>query len=202
MPETIERTPLETILAQACQFAIAHGVEGPISPDDFGIQRSSKGYQHATYVDASHVVSLTIDPHGEAILRVAELDWIHDQGDDGRDPCRHCECLDCGAPISDCECPPLALNVPLPGDGTPPPTPEIPPYAVRDEHGAIRRARDGLYIIAGHHATAAGIQAHLEAYDGNDSAYAHSMRRLYTGALELITAEAAGAPAEAVSVDA
>lgn len=200
MPETTGRTPLQIALEQACQFAIAHGVEQPISPDDFGIQRSSKGYQHATYLDASHVVSLTIDPHGEAILRVAEVDWIHDQGDDGRDLCSHCECLDCGAPISDCECPPLALNVPLPGDGTPPPTLEIPPYAVRDEHGAIRRARDALYI-AGPYATTATIQARLEAYEGNDSAYAHSMRRLYTGALELITAEDADAPAEAVSVD-
>lgn len=91
MPDTAERTPLEIALSQACEFAIAHGVEPPITPDDFGIQRSSAGWQHATYVDASHAVSVTIDPHGDVALAIAELWWIHDQADEERDPCDRCE---------------------------------------------------------------------------------------------------------------
>ncbi len=91
MPDTIERTPLQIALIQAGEFAIAHGVEAPISPDDFGIQRSSAGWQHATYVDSSHAVSVTIEPDGAAILRIAELWWVHDQGDDEREPCDYCE---------------------------------------------------------------------------------------------------------------
>jgi len=77
MPDIIERTPLQIALTQACEFAVAHGVEGPITPDDFGIQRSSAGWQHATYVDASHAVSVTIDPDGIATFGVAELNWTH-----------------------------------------------------------------------------------------------------------------------------
>lgn len=91
MPETIERTPLQIALAQAVQFARAHGVEPPIGPDDFGLQRSSEGYQHATYVDTNHAVSVTLHPDGDTTFAVAELSWIHDQADAERDPCDWCE---------------------------------------------------------------------------------------------------------------
>lgn len=90
MPDNDIRTPLAVALEQACQFARAHGLEG-ITPDDFGLQRSESGWQHATYVDAGHAVSVTIEPHGNAILRIAELWWIHDQADEMRDPCEYCE---------------------------------------------------------------------------------------------------------------
>lgn len=91
MPETTERTALQIALSQACEFARAHGVETPLTPEDFGIQRSESGWQHATFVDADHAISVTIEVHGEAILRVAELFWIHDEGDDEREPCDWCE---------------------------------------------------------------------------------------------------------------
>jgi hypothetical protein len=91
MPDTTDRTPLRIALTQACEFAVAHGVETPLAPEDFALQRSESGWQHATYVDAYHVISVTIEPSGEAVLRVAELWWIHDQGDDEREACDYCE---------------------------------------------------------------------------------------------------------------
>lgn len=86
-----EPSRLQRALADACEFARAHGVEDTITPDDFGLQRSESGWQHATYVDAGHAVSVTIEPGGNAILRLAELWWIHDQGAEDREPCEWCE---------------------------------------------------------------------------------------------------------------
>lgn len=91
MPDNDVRTPLTVALAQACEFAIAHGVEPPIGPDDFGIRRIDDGLTCATYVDADHAVSVTVEPDGETTFAVAELDWIHDQADDERDSCDFCE---------------------------------------------------------------------------------------------------------------
>lgn len=47
-------------------------------------------------------------------------------------------------------------------------------------------------------ATAEDLRARLAIYDGVDTAYVNTMRRLYTGALELIESETA----EAVTTDA
>ncbi|WP_280332059.1 hypothetical protein [Nocardia wallacei] len=188
------RRPLTEVLTDAAAFARAHGIDNPIAPEDFAVQRSAPGYQHATYLDAyvesdgvMSLVSVFVDPDGRETFAVGEVVWVHDQADENRDLCDYCEVIE----TSD------FVDVPLPGDGTPPPAPEIPPYACRDEHGNIRRARDGLFI-AGPGATTATLRARIAAYDGNDTAYAHSMRRLCTAALELVEAEAA----EAVTTDA
>ncbi|WP_029899548.1 hypothetical protein [Nocardia brasiliensis] len=86
-----EPTPLERALARACEFAIAHDVAEPITPADFGIQRSDTGLTTATYVDADHAVTVTVDRHGEARIAVAELSWIHNEADSDRDCCDFCE---------------------------------------------------------------------------------------------------------------
>jgi hypothetical protein len=96
---------IETALAAACEFAIAHGVEGPIHPDDFGIQ-SADGLTNATYVDSGHAVTVFVDRDGHASFGVAELDWLHDDGDHDRDICDYCEVID------PCE----FVDVYLPGD--------------------------------------------------------------------------------------
>ncbi|MFI6215660.1 hypothetical protein ACIBCD_27020 [Nocardia brasiliensis] len=96
MPEpsttpTTEPTPLDRALARACEFAIAHDVAEPITPADFGIQRSDTGLTTATYVDADHAVTVTVDRHGETRIAVAELNWIHNEADSDRDCCDFCE---------------------------------------------------------------------------------------------------------------
>jgi len=91
VPDTIERTPLQIALTQACEFARAHGIAGRIRPDDFGIQRSDAGLTNATYVDGDHVVTVLVDRHGGARFGVAELDWIHHESDEDREPCDYCE---------------------------------------------------------------------------------------------------------------
>ncbi len=112
MPETTTpaQTPVERALAEACRFARWHGVETPITPRDFGVQRSPAGLTHATFVDASNVVVALIDAHGRATFGLADLDWLHfpDQ-DNGSGPC-HEEC-DHRRPTTDVE-------LPEPTDGT------------------------------------------------------------------------------------
>lgn len=85
-------TPLEAALVQACDFAVAHGVDGPIVPADFGIQRSAAGHTTATYVDSSCVVTVDIDRGGAVTLGVAELSWLHfpDPESDGDEDCGVC----------------------------------------------------------------------------------------------------------------
>lgn len=188
------RRPLTEVLTDAAEFARAHGIEHPIAPEDFAVQRSAPGYQHATYLDAyvdadgvMSIVSVFVDADGREAFAVGEVEWVHDQSDEDRDLCDYCEVIE----ASD------FVEVPLPGDGTPPPVPEIPVYACRDEHGTIRRARDGLYI-ADLGDSAATLRTRIAVYDGDDSKHAHTLRRLYTAALELIESEAA----EAVTTDA
>ncbi|WP_187685121.1 hypothetical protein [Nocardia wallacei] len=180
------RRPLTEVLTDAAAFARAHGIGNPLGPEDFAIQRSAPGYQHATYLDAyvdadgvMGMVSVFIDPDGRETFAVGGVVWVHDQGDEDRDPCDYCEVIE----ASD------FVDVPLPGDGTPPPTPDIPAYACRDEHGAIRRARDGLFIAPAD-ITTEQLRTKLAFYDGNDGTQANTMRRLYSGALELIESEA------------
>lgn len=94
MPDqTTTRTPLENSLEKACEFAIAHGVERPIYPADFGIQRSEPGLTTATFVNSSHAVTVFIDRHGHASFGVAELDWVHAEADEDRDICDYCEVI-------------------------------------------------------------------------------------------------------------
>jgi hypothetical protein len=81
-------------LDAACAFALAHGVESPISPRDFGIQRSDVGLTTATFLDASHAVTVTVDRYGSRRIAVAELYWIHDEADEERGLCDRCEILD------------------------------------------------------------------------------------------------------------
>lgn len=178
-----EPTRLQAALADACEIARTYG-SAP-APADFALQRSDPGWTHATYVDSDVVISVSIDPDDAVGIAVGEIDWV---GADGA------VCFNCGADDATCDCTPFEpmLDVPLPGDGTPPPAPEIPPYACRDEHGAIRRARDGLFIL-GPEATAATVAARIVAYNGNETPYANTMRTLYRGALELIESEDAKA---------
>lgn len=188
-----EPTRLQLALADACDIARTEGVED-IGPDDFGLQRSEAGWQHATYVGADRVVSVTIDPDDAVSIAVGEIDWISTKYD--------AVCPNCEGDASVCECEPgepldqwrgrICTVVPLPGDGAPPPALELPPYAVRDAHGCIRRQRDGLFI-AGPEATAATVAARIAAYNGDHSARANTMRQLYRAALEVIAAEAAEA---------
>lgn len=70
-------TPLEAALAEACAFALRHGVEPPISPADFGIQRSEAGHTCATYVDGDYAVTVDVDAAGAATFGIAELSWFH-----------------------------------------------------------------------------------------------------------------------------
>ncbi|MEV0031403.1 hypothetical protein [Nocardia sp. NPDC050793] len=121
MPDqTAIQTPLQKALAEACAFALAHGVEGPLRPSDFGIQRSDAGVTNATYVDASHAVTAFVDHHGNVRFAVAELYWVHNESDEDREPCGNCgECANCGE--VECECEPSYRPRPetvvyLPGD--------------------------------------------------------------------------------------
>lgn len=94
MPDqTTTPSPLETALAEACQFAIAHGVDA-VTPADFGIQRTDIGLTNATYVDGDHAVVVTVDRHGNANFGVARLNWVHLEADEDRDICDHCEVID------------------------------------------------------------------------------------------------------------
>ena len=106
-----EQTSLEMVLDAACAFAIAHGVEHPIRPGDFGIQRSEDGLVNATFVDSSHAVTVFVDHHGRASFGVAELYWVHHESDEDRDVCDYCEVVDAegfARPVT---------TVYLPGDG-------------------------------------------------------------------------------------
>ena len=89
-----DQTPLEKALADACAFAIAHGVEQPITPSHFGIQRTEDGLVNATFVDSSHAVTVFVDHHGRASFGVAELYWVHAEVDEDRDICDYCEVID------------------------------------------------------------------------------------------------------------
>lgn len=89
--QTIAPSRLTIALVTACAFAREHGVEHPIDPSDFAIQRSDIGYQRAIYADADRAVTVTIDPEARVHIGVAELYWIHDEGDDEREPCDYCE---------------------------------------------------------------------------------------------------------------
>ncbi|WP_280381027.1 hypothetical protein [Nocardia wallacei] len=118
-------SPLHQALTDAIAFARAHGVETPLTPGDFGIQRSDAGLTHATYIGDGHVVTVLVDRHGHGSMAVGEVDWIHDTGDEDRPGCEDCgECMHCGAPREACECEPFDdtyLGVPLtdvylPGD--------------------------------------------------------------------------------------
>ncbi|WP_280371094.1 hypothetical protein [Nocardia wallacei] len=122
MPDIL--SPLHQALTDAIAFARAHGVEAPISPSDFGIQRSDIGLTHATYIDSSHVVTVLVDRYGHGSTAVGEVDWLHDTADDGRAPCGACgECPDCGEDPESCVCEPEAetyrgvplVDVHLPG---------------------------------------------------------------------------------------
>lgn len=105
MPDPDSATsPLDAALIEACEFAIAHGVEKPIQPADFGLQRSDAGSTIATYVDSSHVITVHIDRHGCAAFGVAELSWVHFP-----DPDPDEECWYCAQPLS-------MRTVYLPGD--------------------------------------------------------------------------------------
>lgn len=106
-----DRTPLEQALAEACAFAIAHGVDTSITPADFAIQRSEPGLTTATHVNASHAVTATVDRSGAVRIAVAELFWVHDEADEDRDLCDYCEVID-AADFADR---PL-ITVYLPGD--------------------------------------------------------------------------------------
>lgn len=180
-----EPTRLQLALAEACELARTYGAE--ITPADFALQRSEPGYQHATYVSPDIVVSVSIAPDGTIEAgAIVEPDWfeLDDQGDDAGEFFPQYR----GRPVTD---------IPLPGDGEPPAAPELPPYACRDGRGAIRRARDGLFIAdAG--TTADDLRARLTKYADSTTAYANAMRTLYLGALELVETEGA----EAVSVGA
>jgi hypothetical protein len=118
--ETTERTPLQIALTQACEFAIAHGVQPPITPEDFGIQATGDGLTTATYVDGDHAVTVLVDPYGSAKFGVAELDWIHLESDEDREPCECCEFDEdehfFGRPL---------INVYLPGDAPAPVTADV-----------------------------------------------------------------------------
>lgn len=93
-----EPTNLQQALATVCEFAKRHGVDPVITPADFGIQRSATGLTTATYLDASHAVTVTVDRHGETRCGVAELDWVHLESDAGRGRCKPCgECPQCVA---------------------------------------------------------------------------------------------------------
>lgn len=110
-----DQTTIERALADACAFAKAHGVDSTITPADFGIRPAFAQSVHATYIDGDHAVSAIIEHHGHTSFAVAELFWVHDQGDEERDPCDPCgECERCAA--NPCECGPPMVNVYLPGD--------------------------------------------------------------------------------------
>ena len=76
MHDTNQPTPLARALAAAAEFGRAHGVEN-LGPLDFGIQRSEPGLTTANYVDATHVVSVTIDRRGVFTIAAGVIDWIH-----------------------------------------------------------------------------------------------------------------------------
>ena len=182
MPDqTLTPTTLQVAIGEAVEFARRHGVDS-IDPLAFGIQPSDAGITTATYVDGDHAVTVTVDRHGHTSIGVAELDWIHHEADETRDPCECCgECEGCYETV--CECPPPAppmTTVFLPGDA--------PRAAFRDSDGDIRRYRDGLFI-AGRDTTREQIETRLACYDGVDTSYADTMRELYSAAIELIDHE-------------
>lgn len=168
MPEQTSGSPLETALTAACEFALRHGVEPPIAPADFGIQRCASGVTNATYVDASHAVTAFVGRYGETSIGVAELTWIHLQADPDRPACGPCgECLACQA--VPCEC-----------------------RAARDEAGNIRMnsGRGELVALAQH------SRAHVQEWrDHAPPGTRHAA--LYAAALALLDREAAAERLEA-----
>lgn len=69
-----EPTRLQRALADACEFAIAHGVEACLEPKDFGIQRDASGRVHATYIDNDCALRVILTPDGAvsfAVIRAA-----------------------------------------------------------------------------------------------------------------------------------
>lgn len=115
-----DQTLLEAVLTAACAFAVAHSVDPAIRPHDFGIQRSGAGVTVATYVDADHAVTVTVNRDSSHTIGVAELHWTHNQTDNDRDICDYCEIVDprtfTARPVTD---------IHLPGDT--PPQPPSPP---------------------------------------------------------------------------
>ncbi|MGV9818400.1 hypothetical protein [Nocardia xishanensis] len=184
-----DQTPLQKALAEACEFAIRHGVDGSIRPDDFGIQRSDIGLTTATYVDGDHAVSVTVDRYGHASFGVADLYWVHLEADESREPCTNCgECANCGE--VECECAPLGrpmTTVHLPGDA--------PAAAYRDDDGNIRFTRDDMFIATGA-VTRDQLAAWVARYEGDPRDYAAAMRERYRAALDLISRETGDAPAK------
>ncbi|WP_280363771.1 hypothetical protein [Nocardia wallacei] len=168
-------TPLQVVLARACAFAKRHGVDDRIAPDDFGLQYSSAGHTHATYVyiDAEHAVSVVIRRNGTTTFAVAQLDWLHNDHSGGRPPCTdHCgECPECHD--NPCTCPDAAWAV------------------YRDSDGHIRRRNDGMFVAGGDLSRETIERNRAVRYDGKHDGLSERMRKLYTAAIELIDQEEA-----------
>ena len=93
-----------TALAEAVEFAKAHGVESPINPSDFAVSHHDRRTV-ANYIDGDHAVFAEIDDYGHATYGIASLSWIHHGGDEDRLPCvDYCgECPRCGQKPCQCE---------------------------------------------------------------------------------------------------
>lgn len=141
-----QQTPLQRALAEACEFAKAHGFDDDITQDDFGIQRSGPGITHATHVSPTHVIAVTIGGIDGLCIGVGEIDWVHYPIDDR---CRECGlegCDECGAESADdCTCdadgPIQMRTVYLPGDA-PTDVDHCPSVVVGDSDPVVRDFAD------------------------------------------------------------
>ncbi|WP_330253072.1 hypothetical protein OG874_00205 [Nocardia sp. NBC_00565] len=80
-------TPLETALVEACEFAVAHGVDSAICPDDFAVQHRPPGI-HAVFVNSDVAVIVVLDHRGTGTFGLADLDWLHfPDSENGTEPC-------------------------------------------------------------------------------------------------------------------
>lgn len=92
MPDTA-RTEVGTgptllaVLAEACAFAVEHGVDPAICPEDFAVQHRAPGI-HAVFMNADVAMIVVLDRHGTATFGVADLDWRHfPDSANGTEPC-------------------------------------------------------------------------------------------------------------------
>lgn len=77
-----ERPALTDVITQAIAYARSAGFEtGDITPDDFALQCSPEGWQHATHVGDGHVITATIDPDGRASTDAGWIDWVSEDID-------------------------------------------------------------------------------------------------------------------------
>jgi hypothetical protein len=108
-----EPSRLELALVDACDIARKYGTPADLTPDDFALQRSSPGWQHATHIGPEHLISVTLDPDGDVTVQVGEIYWFDEEDDD--EEAAGPECFH-GRPLTD---------VYLPGDAPGPQHAEV-----------------------------------------------------------------------------